>query len=162
MTALATASKVPSKNGSDQAATVDVGGVDDIEEQDVDQTEERDDGSPAQRRRPVKYPEPKVLPDINFSEGDVPLKTFMEDKKPKSHNQKFLASAAWFKLHGHVEEVTLDHVYTAYQAMEWKSRKNMVQPFYAMKDKGWITQGDNGWKLTHIGLDKTRELPAGE
>ena len=162
MNALTSVLKTPPKNGGEPVATASIDDADGPEQHDVDPVEEAGNESPAQRRRPVKYPEPKTLPNINFNDGEVPLKKFMDDKKPKGHNQKFLVTAAWFKLYGHVEETTTDHVYTAYQAMEWKSRKNMAQPFYFLKGRGWITQSGGGWKLTHIGLDKARELPAAE
>jgi hypothetical protein len=150
------------KNGRSEEQTEAPEDVDDaeVEVNEVEAVER----APVRRRpaRPVRYPAPKTL-DINFGVGDVSLKDFMGEKKPKSHTMKFLAVAAWFGSHGSVEEVTADHVYTAYQAMDWKSRKNMVQPFYVLRDNGWVTAGSSGaWKLTHIGRDKAKDLPAGQ
>lgn len=116
----------------------------------------------SRQRRPTTYPQPKLLPDIDFSAADVSLKKFMEERKPKSHNMKFMAIVAWFDQHGQVKEITADHAYTVYRAMEWKSRKNMLQPFYFLKQKGWVKQTDIGWTITHIGLDKAKELLVGD
>lgn len=161
--ALPAAARPTPKNGHGHQPVGDV--ADDLIEGDADSA--ADEGtdtliSTPRTRAARSYPQPKILPDIDFNAADTPLKKFVEEKKPKSHNMKFLAVTAWFAEHGNVQETTSDHVYTAYRAMDWKSRKNMAQPFYLLKDRGWVKQTDGGWAITHIGLDKVKELPAGD
>jgi hypothetical protein len=117
--------------------------------------------SPRQAKKtgPMKYPEPKLL-DIDFNAPAVSLKEFLKGKAQKSHNEKFLVIGAWFREHGGAEDVTSDHVYSAYRAMNWKSRKNMLQPFYFLQGKGWVTKTDSGWRMTHIGLDEAKKAPS--
>lgn len=152
----------PTKNGHANGHVEDP--AEDVTE--VHEDQEVDDGAGAahsstQRRRPTTYPQPKPL-DIDFNVPAVTLKTFMAEKKPKSHNMKFLAVAAWFKAHGDVEAITSDHVYSAYLGMDWRVRKNMNQPFYFLQGKNWMKHTDTGWTITYIGVDKVKALPAGE
>jgi hypothetical protein len=133
----------------------------DAEQVDTPDDAEPEDASPRQAKKatPMKYPEPKLL-DIDFNAPDVPLKEFLKGKPQKSHTERFLVISAWFREHGGVEEVTSDHAYSAYRAMDWKSRKNMLQPFYVLQGKGWVTKTDKGWRMTHIGLDEAKKAPA--
>jgi hypothetical protein len=76
-------------------------------------------GSPKKKAPRRAAPLPKVLDvDIKGKDG-VSLKDFAEQKKPASFYDRFLCAAAWFKDHGKIDEVTADHVFTAYKIVGW-------------------------------------------
>jgi len=115
------------------------------------------------RRRSPSMPEQvHVIADIDFNAAEVPLKRFMEEKRPRSHMMKSLVIAAWFKEFGGTEEITANHIHTAYLAMEWKNPLKFRNQFYDLKEKGWVKQTDGGWSITYTGVDKAKLLPAAE
>lgn len=101
------------------------------------------------------YTVPTFLSEVDLDSGEVPFKTFAEQRAPKSDNRKYILIAAWFRKFRDLEAISTDHIYTCNQKMGWKTQKDVGQPFRSMKKKSYFdVAGRNQWKVTHIGLDQ--------
>ncbi len=109
-----------------------------------------------------RFTTPKAL-DIDLETGDVPLKKFLEQKKPDGDNKRYLAIAVWFKQHRGINEITADHAYTCYRFMGWNDvPKDVGSPFRRMKKKeyGYITAGSAKglYAINHIGENVVNQM----
>jgi hypothetical protein len=119
--------------------------------------------SKAKKNAARQYTQPQVL-DLDLGSGDVPLKTFLEQKKPQSTLKRYLAILYWFKHYCNLTEITMDHAYNAYRFMGtgWNVPKDVSGPFRAMKKKqyGWATSGSTpgSYAITHIGENEVNKM----
>ena len=112
-----------SKNGDDSALeTLDAEVVEESGE-----TEEAPVERPKAARAPGVPRQPKVL-ELDFKTGTIPLRTYLEQKNPPSHSRKCLLIAVWLKANLSIDDVTMDHIYTAYRHMGWTSPKDITSP----------------------------------
>jgi hypothetical protein len=104
---------------------------------------------------------PKVV-DIDLKGGQMPLKEFLDTKKPDGDNRKYLAITFWLNKFGGIEDVTGDHVYTCYRYMGWQVPEDITSPFRNMKGKqyGWIVSGKTkgSFKINHIGENQIEKM----
>jgi hypothetical protein len=91
---------------------------------DTEVTEE-DEFAPPPPPKPKKLqstkknqPIPAVL-DLKLDQGSVPFKLFTEQKNPSSINDRVLVAAVWMKDYAKIEEITVDHLFTAFRYMNW-------------------------------------------
>jgi hypothetical protein len=129
--------QLPGGNSTDTEIAPEVG------EQDVIDAEEVPPSSaPKPKGGSRQYRTPQPL-DIDLTSGDVPLKAFLEQKKPDGDVKRYLAIAYWLKKYRDINEVTMDHAYTCYRHMGWQVPKEAGQPFRTMKTKsyGWVKSG---------------------
>lgn len=145
-------------NGTEQAPQLD--GYDDAIEVDAIPAAPKKAKSSAA----PKYAAPKAL-DLDLTSGDMPLKSFIEQKKPDGDIKRYLAIAYWFKEYRATNEITKDHAYTCYRFMGWSDvPKDVSGPFRAMKKKeyGWMNAGSVKGKglyaINHIGENVVNQM----
>lgn len=97
---------------------------------------------------------PNVL-DLKLTEGNPPLKAFLEQKKPgDEHTKKYLVIAYWLKHNLDINEVTMDHIHTGYRHMQWNTPKDAGAPLRKMrKVQQWFNKGSGEglYAINHIG-----------
>ncbi len=140
-----------SKNGDDNGGDV-------LEAELVEESGEAEQ-VPVERAKPVRATgvprQPKIL-ELNFKAGTVPLRTYLEQKNPPSHSRKCLLIAACLKANLSIDDITMDHIYTAYRHMGWTSPKDITSPVRSMKKQnGWFNKGkeEGSYAINHIGID---------
>lgn len=111
--------------------------------------------------KPRKYTQPKFLSDLELTAGQESFKNYAATKDPKSDNQKYLIIARWLQQHKNIDAVTIDHIFTCFQAMKWPSQKDVGQPLRFMtKNNSYFEKNGKGWKLTHVGGDAADAIGA--
>lgn len=124
---------------------------------DEPEADEADDAPEPVRRskagKPSVSASPEIVKDLDLTSGDVPLKAFLEAKKPEGENKRYLAVAHWLKEHRKLESVGMDHVYTAYRSMGWNVPKDALMPFRNLKQSGWVGKGAarGEYSINHVG-----------
>lgn len=101
-------------------------------------------------------PQPKVL-DLDLKAGAIPLRDYLEQRKPANHSRKCLLIAAWMKNNLNLNEIGINHIYTAYRHMNWVSPRDVGAPLRSMKSQnGWFAKGSIGgtYAINHVGLDQ--------
>jgi hypothetical protein len=141
------------KNGADEnaAPVVDAEIVDDDEEVE----EAPADRSKATPKAPSVPKQPNVL-NLDLKAGSVPLREYLEQKNPTTDSRRYLLIAAWMKANLSLDEVTIDHIYTAYRHMGWSSQRDVGAPLRSMKrQNGWFAKGKEkgAYAINHIGID---------
>jgi hypothetical protein len=116
----------------------------------------------SKKKSAPRYTKPETL-ELDLESGDVPLKTFLEQKKPEGDIKRYLAIAAWFKQHRGINEITMDHAYTCYRFMGWNDvPKDVSGPFRAMKKReyGYINAGSTKglYAINHIGENVINQM----
>lgn len=106
-----------------------------------------------QRKQP-KMAAPNLV-DIRFDDEKPTFAEFVEEKSPKNEMQKYLCVAFWLKTHKGINEVSIDHIYTAYRLMGWALPTSPVQPMRelaATRDKRFSKGAEKGhYAINHIG-----------
>jgi hypothetical protein len=104
---------------------------------------EANDREPAAPRRRTAPRAPKFLSELNLTTADVPLEEFVKSKKPESILERYAVICAWFKQHFGTEEISVDHVFTAFRALGWQGQvpADPGQPLRDLKSKHWIDSG---------------------
>jgi hypothetical protein len=119
-----------------------------------------DESSLSRAKNPRHYTQPKFLEDFELDGGEKPFKAYAAEIGPETDNHRYLVIAAWSKNFRGLESITMDHVYTCYQKMGWKSQRDVGQPFRKMKQASLFQNPSRGqWKITHIGLDRVKDGP---
>jgi len=100
--------------------------------------------------RQLRTPQPL---DLDLTSADVPLKTFMEQKKPTGDTKRYLAIAQWLKTYLNIDEITMDHVYTCYRSMGWNVASDAAVALRNAKSNGWMKKGagKGTYAINHIG-----------
>jgi hypothetical protein len=96
----------------------------------------------------------KVLDDVKLDDVKPTLKEFCAQKNPTSDQKKYLVIAFWFKEYKKIEEITVDHIHTAFRFMGWHTPRAAAQPLRDMKSKmGWLSKGkEKGtYTVNHVG-----------
>jgi len=118
-------------------------------------------GESHKANKPRKYTQPKFLSDLELTAGQDSFKNYAATKDPKSDNQKYLIIARWLQQHKNIDTVTIDHIFTCFQAMKWPSQKDIGQPLRFMtKNNSYFEKNGKGWKLTHVGGDAADAIGA--
>lgn len=110
-----------------------------------------------------QLPSPEVL-DLDLTSGPMPLKTFLEQKKPDEDSKRYLVIAYWFKEYRKITEITMDHAHTAYRSMGWNTPKDASGPLRGMKKQGWMKRGSGkgAYAINHIGEGVVNDMGAVE
>lgn len=110
-----------------------------------------------------QYRTPQAV-DLDLTSGDVPLRDFLEQKKPDSDIRRYLVIAYWLKKYRNIEEVTMDHAYTCYRDMGtgWQVPGDAAAPLRAMKGKqyGWMKGGSakGAYVINHLGENEVGRM----
>jgi hypothetical protein len=128
----------------------------------ADEPEEIAEGKPKKKYAPKA---PKFLSEIDLSTATVPLEEFVKQKNPKDTFDKYAVIALWFKEQMKIEEVTVDHIYTAYCALDWKSQmpEHPTQTLHDLKNKKhWFDKGSapRTFKLNWSGESAVNKMAA--
>jgi hypothetical protein len=102
-----------------------------------------DDGADSRKRRPAPKA-PKFLSDLDLTTASVQLNDFVQEKNPGGDMDKYAVIAAWFKQYLSTEEITIDHIFTAYKALGWQAQlpDDLSQTFRNLKsNKNWFDSG---------------------
>lgn len=132
--------------------------AEDIENIEEVVAEEESDSSatavPRKPRKPPKMAAPSLV-EIRFDDLKPTFAEFVAEKEPKSDMQRYLCAAFWLKAHKSVNEVSIDHMYTAYKVMGWALPGVPVQPMRelaATRDKRFSKGAEKGhYAINHIG-----------
>ena len=118
-----------------------------IENEDNDHEEQTQEASnnATERKRRIP-PQPKILHDLDINAGDVPLKTFVEQKNPQKAQDRIVVVAVWLKKYRNLGEVSRDELYNCYQQMggtsDWKSPNDWDALLRQLgRRKGWFDKG---------------------
>ncbi len=101
------------------------------------------DGTDRPRRRGAPRA-PKFLNDLDLTKAPVQLADFVQEKNPDGDMDKYAVIAAWFKQYLNTEEITTDHIFTAYKALGWQAQLPVdpSQTFRNLKNnKNWFDRG---------------------
>lgn len=101
------------------------------------------DGAGGKKPRPAPRA-PKFLAELNLTTAGVSLQDFISQKNPDNDADKYAVIAVWFKQHFKTEEVSIDHIFTAYTALGWQAQIPGPDPSATLrylKKKNWVVSG---------------------
>ena len=113
--------------------------------------------------KPATPRQPQPL-ELDLISGDVPLKAFLEQKKPTSDVKRYLVIAYWLKQYRSINDITMDHAYTCYRHMGsgWNVPKDAGIPLRQMKQKkyGWMSSGSTpgSYAINHLGENEVNKM----
>jgi hypothetical protein len=143
--------------GRTGAATVPPAEEEDSEHEPlVDEPEAMTEVSAGERKTkgPRRYTQPKFLTDLQLTSDTLSFKDYATQKNPQTDNHKYLVVSRWLQERANIDAITIDHIFTCFQAMKWTSQKDVSQPFRVMmKNDSYYQKNGKGWKLTHVGAD---------
>jgi hypothetical protein len=97
-----------------------------------------------------------------LTSGGIPLKGFIEQKKPDGDIKRYLAIAYWLKKYRTINEVNMDHAYTCYRYLGWQVPADASAPLRAMKSTryGWMTAGSirGAYVINHIAENQVEQM----
>jgi opacity protein-like surface antigen len=133
-------------------------------EEDHEQTIEQVAEPAARSRRPAakrKIRSLKLIEDITFDGKTTSLQDYMDQYNFEDKTlRKYLGIAGWFKEQGPVEDITVDHVYTAYRSLGWTDLPdNPSQPLNDaanQRSMKWLSAGEKSgsYHINHVGEKK--------
>lgn len=95
------------------------------------------------------------LVNIRFDDVTPKFADFVAQKDPKNDMQKYLCAAFWLKTYKETNEISVDHMYTAYKVMGWALPGVPVQPMRelaATRDKRFSKGTEKGhYAINHVG-----------
>lgn len=110
--------------------------------------------TPKKQRKPAKMAAPSLV-NIRFDDETPTFAELIEQKDPKNDKLKYLCAAFWLKAYKSINEVSIDHMYTAYKVMGWALPATPVQPMRelaATRDKRFSKGVEKGhYMINHIG-----------
>jgi len=166
-----------SKSGSDagDATAVEVADIEPVEgttvevedvEADDAAEEETSNGNGSGVKRQYNFKPPKFMDELDFSTASKSLQDFIVEKgNPTEMTDKYLATVVWFKDFMNIEEVTVHHVYTAFDHFGWKNEMptNPSVPLRDLKSKRHMLTrepGAEGYKLNFKGIQHVGKMGA--
>jgi hypothetical protein len=87
-----------------------------------------DESTPTRQKGPARYTQPKFLKEMDLDSGEKPFRDYATEYHPETDNHRYLVIASWLKLYRSLDSITIHHVYTCYQKMNWTSQKDVGQP----------------------------------
>jgi len=160
--AMQVARALPPRQGR-PVATID-GTVNEEVVEEEDETPEDTVVPRAARRAPSqrKPTSVSVLPDINFSDVTPTLKDFYQQKHPDSDLSRYLVVAYWYKHHRGINDLTVDHIHTAFRALGVGTPRNAIQPVRDLRNarNGKLTAGSSKgtFAIHHLGETAVEQM----
>lgn len=91
---------------------------------------------------------------IEWEGNGTPFAAYMKQKNPEETSKKYMAIAAWFKLHCGREAIDGNIMWNAYRMMGLTPLGDITQPFRSTIESGYFDQPSRGqYAITKIGLD---------
>lgn len=103
----------------------------------------------------AQYHTPKVL-EIDIESG-TGLKAYLAGRHLDTHNDKYLAIAAWFQMHREIPAVGVGQIYTCYKLNGWTPPSDASMPLRRMVSKGfqWFEKAGRGkYRINQVGMSK--------
>jgi hypothetical protein len=134
----------------------------DEEIQDDAVTEEPGNSGP---KRTYTFKAPKFLHELDMTKASKPLVDFMAEKgNPTELMDRYIAIAVWLKDHMQTEEFTINHIWTAYSLLGWKTQfpENHSQTLRDLKSKkNYLTKEKGaGYKVSWPGEQYVTKMGA--
>jgi hypothetical protein len=164
------------KNGKGATPEVETPEEETVEEEEVrlEQAAEDNDDEPADNdnyvaeRRPRAAPRaPKFLSELNLTTATMQLDDFVKEKKPDNDLDKYTVIAVWYKQHFNTEEISIDHIFTAYDNLGWRSQMPGPDPSQTLRNlkstkKNWFVSGSKRgfYKVNWNGEDAVNKMGA--
>jgi len=150
---------------SDQEETVEEEVV--PAEQGADDSDDEPTDNDGAEKRPRSAPRaPKFLSDLNLTTAKVQLSDFIKEKNPDNAVDKYAVIAVWYKQHFNTEEVSIDHIFTAYEKLGWRAQMPGPDPGQPLRDlkskKNWLVSGSKRgfYKVNWNGEDAVNKMGA--
>ena len=131
-----------------------------VEEQQEEPTvESNGNGTPKVRRKQVPKT-PTLLSNLDLNAATLSLQEFAKAKNPTTINDKYVVVATWFKEQLKTDEITIDHLFTAFRTLNWQTPDDLTSPFRTLKhskqyfDKG----GVGGYKVTFLATNYVSKM----
>lgn len=120
-----------------------------------DNSIESDKSSKKKTSNGTKY---KVLSDIDFHpSGEKKLDDFVQEYNPKNDSERNLLFTYYLSKILKIQKITLDHLFTCYDAMKYKLPENMLGSFNNTKTRtSWLTGDKSNIEITTKGLNHFR------
>lgn len=110
--------------------------------------------TPKKPRKVSRVVTPNLV-NIRFDDVTPKFADFVAQKDPKNDMQKYLCAAFWLKTYKETNEISVDHMYTAYKIMGWALPGVPVQPMRelaATRDKRFSKGTEQGhYTINHVG-----------
>lgn len=140
----------------------------DIEDEETvpDEPIDIDGGGVAKPRRRSAPKAPKFLSELNLTTATKPLADFVSEKDPKETLDKYAVIGFWFKEHLNTDEITPDHIFTAYKTLGWQAQfpDYPAQPLRDLKSKrNWFDKGQTprSYKINWNGENGVNKMGTG-
>jgi hypothetical protein len=150
----------PTPAGAEEAVvSMPEGAIDDGD--DDDEGDEGGGSSTRARRSPPRTPQ---ILEIDFHAGDQPLSDLARLLKLEEGTDldRYNVIAWWLKHKRQIEEITADHIHTAYRHLDWNTPADATQPLRALKGRsyGYMRSGSKRgtFVITHIGENRVNDL----
>lgn len=104
----------------------------------------RKQGATSKKGRKRKRSSPGIVKDLSTRpKGKKAFAEFASEKAPGTHQEKQVVAVYWLRKTAGVDEITVDHVNTCYQAASWPRPKDLENGLAvtAMR-KGWLDTSD--------------------
>jgi hypothetical protein len=130
-----------------------------------DEHETSQNGNGDEKPKKVRKPKaPKVLDTPKLNEAKVPLQDFMDEKQPDDMMDKYAVVAVWLKEQFNVEEISMDHIFTAFKYLGKQSElpTDVAKPLNnLLHSRKWMDKGNNAgmFKLNWVGEDAVGKMP---
>lgn len=116
------------------------------------------------QKRSYNFKAPKFMDDLDFSKPSKSLEDFMTEKgSPTDPLDKYLVTVVWFKDFMGIEEVTVHHIYTAFDNAGWNADipVNPSSPLRDLKGKRHMLTrepGAEGYKANFKGIQAVEKM----
>jgi len=106
----------------DEDEEIEQGVVVETEDVEDDATEEEtSNGNGSGAKRSYSFKTPTFMNELDVTKAKKNLKEFMTEKNPSDQMSKYLAVVYWLQKYMDIAEVKIDHVYTVFDILGWKS-----------------------------------------
>jgi hypothetical protein len=135
--------------------------VEDVEIEDAEET--TDNGNGSGTKRSYSYKTPQFMNDLDVTKAKTDLKAFVAEKNPPDVMAKYLVVVYFLQKYMDIAEVKIDHVYTVFDILGWKSEmpSNPSVPLRDLKSKKhMLTREPNaeGYKLNFKGEQEVEKM----
>jgi hypothetical protein len=123
-------------------------------------------GNVAPKTRKKSVPRaPVLLSDLALGNAQVSLEKFAGEKNPTDTLDKYVVVATWFKEQMQLDEITADHIFTAFRILDWTIPDDPGQPLRDLKSKKqFFDKGDavGGYKVNFLGTNYVAKMGASQ
>jgi hypothetical protein len=137
----------------------------DFPEEEAEQTSSTNgNGKPKKKYVPKA---PKFLSELDLTKADIKLADFLAEKNPSEMFDKYTVVAVWFKQHYNTDEISQDHIFTAFKHLGWQSQlpEDVGSPLRALKSqRNWFDKGSGKglYKINWSGESAVLKMGAGK